>query len=232
MITKQCLDIVNKAQIKNSKELKTHALRNYNLTEWARRLLSVLPRSFRYCEGELQRMWRSGFLSCVYIHTASSVLVWITNQAHSVCVTSAFLFSMGKAKWTDQVETWVAVEYGSLTKEKGQPGPGALKATDPTYFYMPQSNLPNIWVRQAGFKPIICLLFTASDKYPHQTEIQSLAGSTSSVHSSFGGKCPSLLVVSIEEEGFRKCNPKLIFKGVFFPHSFKNFPRWRILVGT
>lgn len=177
-------------------------------------------------------MRRSGFLSCVYSHTASSVLVWITNQAHSVCVTSAFLFSMGKAKWTRSSRNLGGSWVWKFDQRKRQPGPGALKATDPTYFYMSQSNLPNIWVRQAEFKPIICLLFTASDKYPHQTEIQSLAGSTSSVHSSFGGKCPSLLVVGIEEEGFRKCNPKLIFKGVFFPHSFKNFPRWRIWVGT
>ena len=67
-----------------------------------------------------------------------------------------------------QVETWVAAECGSLTKEKDQPGPGALKATDPTYYYMPQSNLPNILVRQAGFKPIFCLLFTVINIHTKQ----------------------------------------------------------------
>lgn len=92
----------------------------------------------------------------------------------------------------------MAAECGSLTKEKDQPGPGALKAPDPTYHYMPQSNLTNILVRQAGFKPIFHLLFTVSDKYPQQTGTQSSTGSTSSVHSSFGG--------------------------VFLSASFKNFP--------
>lgn len=139
---------------------------------------------------ELQLMWRSCFVSCVYTHTASSVLVWITNQAHSVCVQSAFLFSMGKAKWTRSSRNLGGSWVWKLTKEKGQPGPGTLKAGSPTYYYMPQSNLPNILVKQAGFKPIFCLLFTVSDKYLHQTEIQNLAGSTSSVHLRFGGKCP------------------------------------------
>lgn len=142
-----------------------------------------------------------------------------------------FFLVLGKLSEQGQVETWVAVQCGSLTKENGQPGPGALKATNPTSYYMPQRNLPNILVRQAGLKPIICLLFTVSDKYPHQTEIQSLAGSTSSVHSSFRGKCPSPLVVGIEEECFRKLSLQLIFqKSSPPPYSFKNFPCWRIVV--
>lgn len=124
----------------------------------------------------------------------------------------------------------MAAECGNLSKEKGQPGPGTLKASNPTYYYMPQGNLPNILTKQAGFKPIFCLLFTVSDKYSPQTEIQSLAGSTSSVHLSFGGKSPSSLLVGTKEEDFRKCNPKLIFQ-VFFPYSLKKFPCWRIVVG-
>lgn len=103
-----------------------------------------------------------------------------------------FFLVWGKLSEQGQVETWVAVECGSLTKEKGKPGPGTLKASNPTYYYMPQSNLPNIFVKQAGFKPIFCLLFTVSDKYPHQIEIQSLAGSTSSVHLVLWGSVPPL----------------------------------------
>lgn len=162
MITKQCLDIVYKAQIKNSKELKTHALRNYNKTEWARRLLSVLPRSFRYCElsqgssslCEGLAFWAAFIFTLPHLFWSGSQIKPIPFVLHPL-----FFLVWGKQSEQGQVETWVAVEYGSLTKEKGQPGPGALKATDPTYFYMPQSNLPNIWVRQAGFKPIIRLLF-------------------------------------------------------------------------
>lgn len=45
-----------------------------------------------------------------------------------------FFLVWGKRSEQGQVETWVAVEWGILTKEKGQLGPGALKAADPTYF--------------------------------------------------------------------------------------------------
>lgn len=101
-----------------------------------------------------------------------------------------------------QVKTWAAAECGSLTKEKDQPGPGALKATDPTHCYMPQGNVPNSLVRQAGFKPIFCFLFTVSDKYPPQTETQNSAGSTSSIDSSFFGEgSPLTLVTGTEEAG-------------------------------
>lgn len=136
---------------------------------------------FSYCgpgQGSSQLMRRSGSISCIYTHTASSVLVWITNKVHSVSVKSAFLFGIEKAQWTRSSRN--------------------LGGSDPTYHYMPQSNLTNILVRQAGLKPIFHLLFTVSDKYPQQTETQSSTGSTSSVHWSFGG--------------------------VFSCASFKNFP--------
>lgn len=101
---------------------------------------------------ELQLMWRSGSVSCIYTHTASSVLVWITSKVHSSCVKSAFLFGMEKAKWTRS------------SRNLG----GSWKATDPTYYYMPQSNLPNILVRHTGFKPIFCLLFTVINIHTKQ----------------------------------------------------------------
>lgn len=103
-----------------------------------------------------------------------------------------FCLVLGKLSEQGQVETWVAVQCGSLTKENGQPGPGALKATNSISYYMSQSNLPNILVRQAGPKPIICLLFTVSDKCPYQTEIQSLAGLLPLRIQVLGGSAPPL----------------------------------------
>lgn len=124
---------------------------------------------------QLQLMWRSGFVSCVYNHTASSVLVWITNQAHSVCVQSAFLFRKGKAKWTRSSRNLGGSLVWKFDRRKRPTRARSFESHGRHLQLMPQSNLPNISVRQAGFKPIFCLLFTVSDKYPHQTEIQSFS---------------------------------------------------------
>lgn len=152
-------------------------------------------------------------------------LSWSGLQIKPIQIVLNLLFFLvwRKLSGQGQAETWTAVECGSWQKKKGQPGPGTLKASNPTYSYRPQSNLPNILVKQAGFKPIFCLLFSLSDKYPHQTEIQSLSGSTSSVHLSFGGKCPSPLVVAQKRKVLESIIQNQFFKRVFSPYSLKKF---------
>lgn len=186
-------------------------------------LLWVQPR-------QLQLMWRSGFVSCVYIHTASSVLVWITNQAHWVCVKSAFLFNTGKAKWTRSIRNPGGSLALKFDQRKRPTRVRNFKSHWPPHTYMPQSNFPNILVRQVGFKPIIYLLFTVSDKYPHKRETQSLAGLLPLCIQVLGWSVPPTLVLGIEEEGFRNCNPKVVFKS-FFLSLLRIFHGWRVLVG-